>query len=73
MLPDETARFRHLGRDAAEVVTAVLSAAEPSWTERQVAAEVSRGLVERGADPLVILVGGASRSAWPHPLAHRRR
>ncbi len=68
LLPGETDRFRSLGVDAAQVLTSVLSAAEPGWTERRLAAEVSRGLVDRGADPLVVLVGGAARSGLPHPL-----
>ncbi|MCW2804839.1 MAG: Xaa-Pro aminopeptidase [Propionibacteriaceae bacterium] len=68
LLPGETSRFAELGADAAQVLTAVLTAAEPGWTERQVAAEVARGLVDRGAEPLVILVAGAARSGLPHPL-----
>ncbi|HET9874087.1 MAG TPA: M24 family metallopeptidase [Propionibacteriaceae bacterium] len=68
LLPAETARFRQLGSDAAEVLTGVLTAAEPGWTERRVAAEVARGLVDCGADPLVVLVGGVTRSGLPHPL-----
>ncbi len=68
LLPSETATFRALGADAAAAITAVLMTAEPAWTERRVAADVTRGLVACGADALVVLVGGASRSTLPHPL-----
>ena len=68
LLPVEAERFRRLGQDAAEVATEVLSAAEPSWTEHRLAAELARGVMERGADPLVVLVGGEQRSDFPHPL-----
>ena len=68
LLPVETARFRRLGHEAAGVLTEVLTAARPEWTERRLAAEVARGLVDQGADPLVVLVGGADRAALPHPL-----
>ena len=68
LLPLETERFRRLGRDAAAVLTDVLGTARPDWTERRLAAEVARGVVEQGADPLVVLVGGADRAGLPHPL-----
>jgi len=68
LLPVETARFARLGAAAAEALTDVLATAEPSWTERRLAAEVARAVVERGADPLVVLVGGEARAALPHPL-----
>ena len=68
LLPVETARFARLGVDAAEVLTDVLGDAEPTWTERRLAAEVARAVVARGADPLVVLVGGEARAALPHPL-----
>ncbi|GAA1831682.1 M24 family metallopeptidase [Microlunatus capsulatus] len=68
LLPVETARFAALGADAAAALTDVLDAAEPTWTERRLAAEVARAVVDRGADPLVVLVGGEARAALPHPL-----
>ena len=68
LLPLETDRFRRLGHDAASVLTDVLAVARPDWTERHLAAEVTRGLVDQGADPLVVLVGGADRAGLPHPL-----
>jgi Xaa-Pro aminopeptidase len=68
LLPGELARFRTLCSDAAHIVTNTLLAAEPSWTERRVAAELAGRLVAAGADPLVLMVSGESRSALPHPL-----
>jgi Xaa-Pro aminopeptidase len=68
LLPRETERFRRLGHDAAHVLTEVLGIVSPEWSERQLAAEVARGLVELGAEPLVVLVGGEARADLPHPL-----
>lgn len=68
LLPVETGRFARLGVDAATALTDVLGAAEPTWTERRLAAEVARAVLERGADPLVVLVGGEARADLPHPL-----
>ncbi|GAB3744669.1 M24 family metallopeptidase [Microlunatus parietis] len=68
LLPGELARYRELGRDAAAVMTAVLSARSPVDTERAVAAALTGALVEVGAEPLVVLVGGADRMPYRHPL-----
>lgn len=66
--PVEVERFRALGVDAASVLTDALSAATPQMTGFALAAAVASGVVERGADPLVVLVGGESRSSERHPL-----
>ncbi|MCW4456971.1 Xaa-Pro peptidase family protein [Microbacterium sp. MPKO10] len=63
----EVDRFSRLGADAAHALTRVLTAADPTWTERQLAARVASELVETGSDPLVVLVAGAGRP-HPHPL-----
>lgn len=68
LLPGERDRYRALGRDAAEVLTDVLSAVTPEDAEQSVAASVAAGLVARGIDPLVILVAGTQRLAFRHPL-----
>nr|WP_285026752.1 M24 family metallopeptidase [Plantibacter sp. ME-Dv--P-122b] len=68
LLPAESRRFRSLGQDAAAVLTAVLRAADPSDTERSIAARVAGEVVARGADPVVVLVAGASRLGFRHPL-----
>jgi Xaa-Pro aminopeptidase len=65
----ELERFRALGRDAAEVMTDVCYAVEPSDTELDAAAILAGALVERGIDPVVLLVAGEQRvPAYRHPL-----
>ncbi|WP_102194788.1 M24 family metallopeptidase [Microbacterium aurantiacum] len=68
LLPGERDRYRRLGRDCAEVLTDVLRGARPERTEQQLAATVVGGLAARGIDPLVVLVAGAGRLAFRHPL-----
>ena len=69
MLPAEVARYRSLGRDVACSVTDSLAVGVgPQWSERDAASAVAAGLVTRGIDPLVVLVTGASRVAYRHPL-----
>lgn len=68
MLPAETARYRSLGHETAETLTDVLSRVGPEQTERTVAAVVAAELIARGIDPLVVLVSGAGRGAYRHPL-----
>ncbi|WP_022881936.1 M24 family metallopeptidase [Gryllotalpicola ginsengisoli] len=67
-LPAELARFRRLGTDAAALATRIASAARPEWSERRLAAELAAGVYELGAEPVVVLVGGARRSGVQHPL-----
>jgi len=67
-LPGETERYRLLGEHAAIAMTDALSTAEPSMSERALAAVVTQRLVESGADPLVVLVGGEHRPTYRHPL-----
>lgn len=68
LLPGEIGRFRDLGRDAARVMTEVLGVRTPDDTELAVTAALTARLVEAGAEPLVVLVGGADRSSYRHPL-----
>lgn len=68
LLPAERARYAELCRDAAAAVTDAVEAATATMTERALAARVHGELVARGAEPLVVLVGGASRAAHRHPL-----
>jgi Xaa-Pro aminopeptidase len=68
LLPGELARYRSLCMDAAVAATDALFACTPEWSERRLAAEVGRALIAAGADPLVLLVAGSSRSRHPHPL-----
>lgn len=68
MLPAERARYRSLGRETAETLTDVLARVSPSQRERAVAAVAAAELIARGIDPLVVLVAGAERGGFRHPL-----
>ncbi|MGJ0390961.1 M24 family metallopeptidase [Microbacterium sp. CGR1] len=68
MLPAERARYRSLGHETAETLTEVLSRVGPDQTERAVAAVAAAELIARGIDPLVVLVAGAERRGFRHPL-----
>lgn len=69
MLPAEELRYRALGRDLARSVTdALADRVGPEWSERDAASAVAAELVSRGIDPLVVLVTGASRVSYRHPL-----
>lgn len=68
LLPGERARFAALGADAATVLTRVLGRARSTDREQDVAAEVTAEIVRLGAEPLVVLVGGATRGGVRHPL-----
>jgi len=68
LLPGERSRYRELGLDVASATTAVLSSAQPTGSERSLAARLCAAIIERGAEPLVILVAGASRIHLQHPL-----
>lgn len=68
LLPGESARYRALGRDVAEVLTDVAALLTPESTEQQAAALLAARLVARGIDPLVLLVAGESRLPHRHPL-----
>ena len=65
----EQARYRQLGADAAAAFTDVAQSLRPDTTEHAAAAALSAALIERGADPLVLLVAGGERLAvHRHPL-----
>lgn len=68
LTPRELERMRALGRDAATVLTDALLAATPGTTGFALASRVAAGVVEREAEPLVVLVGGESRAGVRHPL-----
>lgn len=69
LLPIERARFQRLCTDVAGLLTRQLGSVRPDTTERQLTAELSRGIVELGADPVVVMVAGASRLGHRHPLS----
>jgi Xaa-Pro aminopeptidase len=68
LLPAERDRYRALGRDTAVVLTDVLAGARPEDSEQALSAEIARGLLQRGIDPLVVLVAGSGRLGFRHPL-----
>lgn len=68
LLPVERERYRALGRDAAQAMTAVLTRIRPGMREWDVAADLAHAVLALGAEPAVILVAGADRGGVPHPL-----
>jgi Xaa-Pro aminopeptidase len=70
----EVARYRGLGRDAARAVEAVAFGLRPGMRERDVAGELARALLVRGAEPHVLLVGSDERLArFRHPIPSEKR
>ncbi|MGZ4662892.1 MAG: M24 family metallopeptidase [Arthrobacter sp.] len=69
LLPAESARYSHLGAELAGIMTDVLSAARPDTTEFELASALAGRVVAAGAEPLVLLCNGSSRSTFRHPLA----
>ncbi len=61
MMPPELERYRRVGRLAAEAMTEVLSSAQPSWTEYQLAGAGAQALWSRGLHPALTLVAGERR------------
>ena len=69
LAPEELGRYRALGRDAAEALTDTALALEPRASEHAAAGAAARALLERGIDPVVLLVAGEGRlPAHRHPL-----
>jgi Xaa-Pro aminopeptidase len=68
LLPTEQGRFAALGAETSAVLTKVLGRARRADRELNLAAEVSAEIVRLGAEPLVVLVGGAARAGVRHPL-----
>ena len=67
--PEDVARYRAVGRDAAEAMTDAAAMLSPELSERGAAAAVGAELLARGLDPVVLLVAGESRVATHrHPL-----
>ena len=69
LLPEEVERYRVLGRDTAQALTAGCVACGPGDSEFAWAARVAEEVLRRGADPLVLLVAGQERVRLRrHPL-----
>jgi Xaa-Pro aminopeptidase len=64
----EQARYRLLGREAAEAMTQVMRAARPEWTEYDLAAAGAAALWQRGIHPALVLAAGERRlPVYRHP------
>ena len=57
----EQARYRILGREAAEAMSEVLRRARPEWTEFELAGAGADALWRRGIEPALVLTAGAER------------
>jgi Xaa-Pro aminopeptidase len=69
MLPSEVERYRQVGRLASEAMTEVLTQAQPSWTEYQLAGAGAEALWTRGLHPALTLAAGDRRlPLYRHPL-----
>lgn len=73
LLPAEIQRYRSLCTDAAVALTDVLTEVTPETTERELSAALAPRIIDAGADPVVLLVNGASRAAHRHPLPTNAR
>ncbi|WP_395800812.1 M24 family metallopeptidase [Arthrobacter sp. FW306-04-A] len=69
LLPAESARYATLSGEIAVILTDVLSAARPENTEFELVSALAGRVVAAGAEPLVLLCNGSSRSGFRHPLA----
>jgi Xaa-Pro aminopeptidase len=68
----EQARYRALGRDAAEAVSEALRAARTDWLETDLAAAAAHALWRRGIVPTLVLAAGERRlPLFRHPVPAR--
>jgi len=69
LLPNEIDRYREVGRLASEAMTEVLTQAQSSWTECQLAGAGAAAMWTRGIEPILTLVAGDRRlPLYRHPL-----
>ncbi|HYO16001.1 MAG TPA: M24 family metallopeptidase [Thermoanaerobaculia bacterium] len=74
LTPGEIERLRALGRDAGEALGEVCRNLRPGLSEVEIARRTATALADRGADPVVLLVGAGERLErfrHPVPTAHR--
>ena len=64
----ELDRYRALGSGVAAAVTAVATQLVPDATELSVAGALADAVYSLGAEPVVVLVAGASRLGYRHPV-----
>ncbi len=69
LLPGESARYARLSAELAGIMTDVLSTARPDTTEFELVSALAARVVGAGAEPLVLLCNGSTRSDFRHPLA----
>lgn len=68
LLASEIERYREVGHLAAAAMTEVLQAAQPAWTEYQLAGAGAEAMLARGLQPALTLAAGARRVyAYRHP------
>lgn len=71
---EEQARYRHVGRLAAEAMTEVMHAARSNWTEFDLAGAGAEALWSRGLHPTLTLAAGEARlPRYRHPTASAAR
>lgn len=69
LLPSEIDRYRQVGRLATKAMTEVLTQAQPTWTEYQLAGAGAEALWARGLHPVLTLAAGDRRlPLYRHPL-----
>lgn len=69
MLPSELERYRRVGELASQAMTDVLTQAQPTWTEYQLAGAGAEALWARGLHPALTLAAGDRRlPLYRHPL-----
>lgn len=70
LLPTELDRYRQVGKLASEAMTEVLTQAQPTWTEYDLAGAGAKALWQRGLHPALTLAAGEQRIArYRHPVA----
>jgi len=68
LLASEQARYREVGRRAAEAMSEVMHAARPTWTEFELAGAGAEALWARGLHPALTLAAGEQRlPRYRHP------
>lgn len=61
LLPSEIVRYTQVGKLASQAMTEAMGAAQPDWTEWDLAGEGARALWKRGLHPTLTLVAGERR------------
>lgn len=68
LLDSELSRYRRLCQNSARAMTDVLTRATPNQSEIALTADLATSIRAFGAEPLVLLASGDSRSRHRHPL-----